>query len=435
MTAGRDAPEAIIARLQAENAALRAQQAGAAERARELSALLEVARSLTSTLELEPLLGAIIDQAGVVAGYDGASVLTFEDGALRIIYRRGPDDADRRERLGVSVTPERGGLFLRYLEQRRPLIIGDVRGDDPLARAYQKMMGGNPADIPYLRYVRAWMGVPLALGDRVIGVLVLAHSRPGYYTPHHAELVTAMASQAAVAIENARLYAASRQLAAMEERARLARELHDSVTQAVFSLGMLTRTAQVQHARGLPALGQTLDRIGALSAQALAELRALLFELRPAALTEEGLAGALPKLVAALQVRTETKLTYAGPETSPMRLPPDVELCIFRIVQEALGNTIKHAGAKTARVQMDVAGDRLTVNVTDDGAGFDPNRPDPMPDTGRGGLGLGGMKERAAAAGITVDVQSAPGAGTRVTIEASAPAAGVHGRTPHPAHR
>ena len=425
MAVRRDDPEGLIARLRAENAALREQQAGAAERARELTALLEVARSLTSTLELEPLLGAIIDQAKVVADYDGASVLTLEDGALRIIYRRAPGDADRPDRVGVRVPPERAGLFFQYIDQRQPLIIDDVRGDSPVARAYREMMGGDPAAIPYLRYVRSWMGVPLALKDRVIGVIVLAHSRPGYYTPHHAELVTAMASQAAVAIENARLYAESRQLAALEERQRLARELHDSVTQAVFSLGLLARTAQVQHARGLPAVGETLDRIGTLSQQALAELRALLFELRPAALTEEGLAGALPKLVAALQVRTETTLTYTGPPTSAVRLPAAVELAIFRIVQEALGNTIKHARATVARVQLDVAVDRLTVTVTDDGIGFDPAAGrSPAPAGSRGGLGLGSMRERAAAAGITVGVRSVPGAGTQVTIAAAATAHG-----------
>ena len=119
-------------------------------------------------------------------------------------------------------------------------------------------VGGDPAEIPYLRYVRSWMGVPLALKDRVIGVIALGHSRPGYYTPHHAELVTAMASQAAVAIENARLHQQALQVAALEERQRLARELHDSVSQALYGIALGARTARTQ-----------LDRDPAKSAEPL----------------------------------------------------------------------------------------------------------------------------------------------------------------------
>src|SRR5438128_1805956 len=109
MSGQRDHPEELLARLQAENATLRAQQADAAARTRELAALLEVARSLTSTLELGPLLGTIIDQAKLVADHDGATVLLLEDGALRILYRRVPGELDQHERIGVSVPPGRAG--------------------------------------------------------------------------------------------------------------------------------------------------------------------------------------------------------------------------------------------------------------------------------------------------------------------------------------
>ena len=397
-----------------------AAQAVATARAGELAALLEVARSLTATLDLQTLLGAIIDQAKVVADYDGASVLIFDNDALHVAYRRAPDETDRPDRVGARFPLERADLYLRYIRQRQSLIIDDVLGDEPLARAYREMMGVDPAETPYLRYVRSWMGVPIALTDRVIGALVLVHSRPGYYTPHHAELVAAMASQAAVAIENARLYAESRQVAALEERARLARDLHDSVTQSVFGAGMLAHVARTQHERGTAGVGVTLGRIQAVLSEALGELRALLYELQPTALAEEGLARALQKLAGAVQVRTDVPVTCTG--ELPHRLVPETETAIFRIVQEALANATKYAQATAILISLGEAEGRLAVVVEDDGVGFDPAAPvTPSADGRRGGMGMRSMRERAVAAGLAVRVESAPGQGTRVTVEAPLP--------------
>jgi signal transduction histidine kinase len=388
------------------------------ERARELATLLEVSRSVASTLELEPLLGAIIDQAKVVADYDGASVLTFEDGALQVIYRRAPDDTDRPDRVGVSFPAERTPLFYQYIYQGQSLIIDDVRGDEPLARSYREMMGVDPAETPYLRYVRAWMGIPLALKDRVIGVIVLVHAQPGYYTPHHAELVTAMASQAAVAIENARLYAHSREVAALEERARLARDLHDSVTQSVFSVGLLTNAALGQSERGMP-VEPTLRRIKAVAQDALAELRALLYELHPATLAEEGLSKAVQKLIGAMQVRLEVPIHVTVEVEPGCRVSPERETAIFRIVQEALGNAAKYAQATALQVTLAQTESQLRVTVADNGAGFDPAAPvTPSADGARGGMGLRSMRERAITTGMLLQVESEPGHGTRITVTA-----------------
>lgn len=564
----------------------------------ERASLLEVSRHLASSLELEPLLDMILDQIRAVAEYDGAAITSHEGDRVRIIRRRAPTALAPDTPQFRGVPPERTAPDWEAISRREPVIIADVRGDDPLAAAYRAGAGG-PLETSHLSYVRSWMAVPLALADRVIGRIVLAHGRPGYYTPHHAELVAAIAAQVAAAIEHARLYeearaaqaAAARQLerlgtlariterllaatdldavlrvvveaghrlcgatmgmvglidrdtrqiipaafdgeprayfeefirpvldedffehtatgqalarraavavedyaawgrthrlqqktvalgvramiaapllvegvptgvlwvndvrprtfaaedvalvqalagqaalaieharlaargrdaAALEERARLARELHDSVTQSVFSLGLFARTAQTQHARGSDQLGGTLERVATLARDALAEMRALLFELRPAALEQEGLAGALEQLVAAMRVRSELTITYAA-ETD-VRLPADSETAIFRIVQEALGNAAKHARATAASVTLAAGDGVLRVEVRDDGVGFDPGRP--AADGRSGGMGLRSMRERAAATGLTLRVMSAPGAGTRVTVTAPLP--------------
>ncbi len=388
------------------------------ERTRELTTLLEVSHNVASTLDLDPLLNVILDQLKRVADYAGASISLVEGGMLRQIVRRAPT-TDNDGLLGVAVPLNTANDWWGVIAEGGPVIIADVRGDEPLARAYREHalmpLEGSP-----LGYIRSWMSVPLAFGDRMIGMISLAQSEPDYYTPRHAALAMAIANQAAVAIENARLYRQAQDLAALEERQRLARDLHDSVTQTVFSLGMLTRAARIQHERGAPALGGTLERIDTLSREALAEMRALLFELQPAALAEEGLCPALEKLVAAFQIRTEMSVRCVI--ESDARLDPFVETAMYRIVQEALSNAVKHARATEADVTVRGVNGRLRVVVTDNGIGFD------SPATGltaenqeHSGMGLRSMRERALAAGIALHIASTPGKGVTITLDAALP--------------
>jgi signal transduction histidine kinase len=193
--------------------------------------------------------------------------------------------------------------------------------------------------------------------------------------------------------------------------------MHDSVTQSVFSVGLLARTARTLYEQRSDALGPTLVRIDAIAQDALGELRALLYELRPAGPLDEGLAQALARLVATMQLRTETPIRFSG--ACAVRLEPETETAIVRIVQEALANAIKHARATELSVTLVQAPGRLMVTVADDGFGFDPASPGAASvDVHRGGMGLYSMRERAADAGLRLHVRSAPGEGTRVTVEA-----------------
>ncbi|HDN80542.1 MAG TPA: GAF domain-containing protein, partial [Chloroflexi bacterium] len=173
----------------------------------QLSSLLEVSRSVTSTLELEPLLGLILDKLKTVVDYTGAAVMTLEGEDLVIRAYQGP--IPQEDALQLRFPLERAPVNREVIHRREPVIIPDVRGDTPLARAFQETAG--EALETTFGYIRSWMGVPLLVKERVIGMLTLDYDEPDRYSAQQAELALAFANQAAVAIENARLFAQARQ--------------------------------------------------------------------------------------------------------------------------------------------------------------------------------------------------------------------------------
>jgi signal transduction histidine kinase len=206
--------------------------------------------------------------------------------------------------------------------------------------------------------------------------------------------------------------------ARVEERARLARELHDSVSQALFASTLRTRTAQRHLAVSgvqLPVVERELAVLGDLVGAALAEMRALIFEMRPEALAAEGLVAALQRQATALSARTGLPITVSGPPER-LPLPPDAEEHLYRLTLEALNNAVKHADAAELAVRLTLSEDAVEVIVSDDGRGFDPGEHRP------GHLGLQTMRERAAAVGGTLELQAQPSAGT--TVRCRVPAQG-----------
>lgn len=410
------APEDVaLVQALADQAALAIEQARlhqqGRERSQELATLLQASRAVSSTLDLEPLLGVTLDQLKLVVEYASAVVITAEEDGFRAREYRGPLPRDLvlSRPVPVPATP----AATAALEAGEPVVIADVWGESPEAVIYRANMGEE-----YLRttasYLHCLLIAPMVLKGSLTGALVITHPTPGYYTGHHAALVTTVANQAAVAIENARLYEHAHRLAALEERQRLARELHDSVSQSVFSLGMMARAAHTQYMRGSDRLGETLDRIGALSQEALIEMRSLLLELHPAAFNEMGLTRALERLIAGLRLRGNLDVRLEA--ESARRPPATMEYALFRIGQEALANVAKHSRASCVTVTITERGDTLTVTVSDNGVGFAPEGA--VPGAG-GGMGLRSMHERAAAAGILLTLHSSIGAGT--TVRADAP--------------
>ncbi len=209
------------------------------------------------------------------------------------------------------------------------------------------------------------------------------------------------------------------ELAASEERAHLARELHDSVTQALFSMTLVTKSIELLLDTDPATARVRLATLAELQADALAEMRALIFELRPASLETAGLAGALRTHCAALQGRTGLAVVLDAEDG--LRLPGEVEAALFRVAQEALNNVVKHAAAHQVRVAVSQDGSRAVLEVEDDGAGFDP---DLVLD---GHLGLAGMRARAEKLGGRLELASARGQGTTVRAEVPlGPAAQAH---------
>jgi signal transduction histidine kinase len=221
--------------------------------------------------------------------------------------------------------------------------------------------------------------------------------------------MTLFARQAAVAIENARLYGQAQGLAVLEERQRLARELHDSVSQALYGISLGARTARTLAERDPGRVIAPLDYVLSLAEAGQAEMRALIFELRPESLAEEGLVAALEKQAGSLRARHNLAVEFdlaAEPE-----LPLAAKEALYRIAQEALHNTVKHARADRVRLRLGHDGAVCALEVSDNGRGFDATGSFP------GHLGLRSMRERVERLGGTFSIASGPGEGTRIRAE------------------
>jgi len=390
------------------------------QRTRELSALLDVSHSVAATLDLRELVGLILDQLKLVAEYTGSSLLRLEGGDLVILESRGPFGPESNIaglRFPLATVQE----WWAQLSRGRDIIIGDVRGDSPEAAAYRRAVGRN-IEHPAFAYVRSWMAVPLMLQDRPVGVLSVSRDDTDYFTLDHVRIARAVADQAAIAIENARLYEQAQQLAAVEERQRLARELHDSVSQALYGIALGARTARTLLDRDAAKAVEPVEYVLQLAEAGLAEMRALIFELRPESLENEGLVAAIEKQVSATRARYGVNVMAALCEEPVASM--EVKEAIFRVVQESLHNIVKHAHA--SRVDVELAWDdaEIRLAVRDDGVGFDADGSFP------GHMGLKSMRERTLKLGGMTTIESARGEGTLITVRV--PQESASGRRPAP---
>lgn len=258
---------------------------------------------------------------------------------------------------------------------------------------------------------QSYLTVPLVSRDRPLGAITVAVLDPAHhFEAADVEVAFAIARSAALAVENARLYEQAQRLAISEERNRLARELHDSVTQSLFSMTLICQALPRLLERSPAQARERIDRLNELGRGALTEMRALIFELRPAALEDEGLMTALRKHVDAFRSREaiSVQLVLEGER----RLPAATEEGIFRVAQEALNNVAKHAQARRVDVLLVLREREAELTVEDDGIGFDLDRAPQQPRS----LGMTSMRERAAILGGHLTVSSTPGQGTRICL-------------------
>jgi signal transduction histidine kinase len=375
---------------------------GAQSREREAMALYEVVRLVpSSVLELEPLLGLILDHLKAVVDYRAAAVFGLDGDDRVVLDYRGP--LPREQALGFRSPLAEEPELQEVIRRGEPWIATAVGTDAgrPLLTP-----GGLPIVPALVGQTCSLLCAPFVSKSETTGYIALLHATPGYFTARHARLATAFAQQAAAAIENARLYKEERAKAALEERQRLARELHDSVSQILYVIGLNAITAEALREREPARLGAVLGDVLALAKAGLAEMRALIFELRPESLQQEGLVAALEKQTAAVRARYGMEVQAALPEEPDVAL--GIKEALYRIAQEALQNAAKHARPRAIHLSLEADTEHLVLRVSDDGKGFDPAQPFP------GHLGLRSMRERATAVGGTLEVESTPGAGTRV---------------------
>jgi len=381
------------------------------QRSQELAMLLTVSRSVASTIDMRPLLDAVFDALGTVLDYSAIAVLTLNEAGdtLTFAHMRGPNahmsQEQRRIRYAVTDLDTAWGRLCND----EPIVIPDVRNTMAEAGILRRVAADEQLDGGY-GVVCSLMWIPLVVRQQIIGILSIANAAPNAFSERDTTLALGIARQAAVAIENTRLHGRARQAAVLEERQRLARELHDSVTQALYGISLYAEAADRALADGETGpVATNLRDVRETTQEALGEMRLLIYELRPPLLEEYGLA-------AALRTRLKTVETRAGLVTDfesdgQERLAPEMEQELYRLAQEALNNVLKHAHAQRVQVRLAISTERAMLEVADDGVGFEPFL------RGADGFGLPGMRERAQRLGATLQLESAPGAGTRLRVE------------------
>jgi len=291
------------------------------------------------------------------------------------------------------------------LTEGKPERLADIRQDPRFE--------GWPAAHPQMSH---FLGVPVRDGDQVLGIIFAANkisaaAEKRGFTERDEEILSLFAAHAAIALTNARLYERSRELSVMHERSRLARELHDAVTQKLFSIRAHARAAAVLAGREPfdPArVTAEIEVVAALGAEAHAELRAVIDGLAPPDLQAGGLAESLRRYAVLAGRAHGIPVTFTAAELPCLK--PQAEAALYRVTQEALHNALRHSGAGTVRVRLTRTARRVTLDIKDDGHGFAPAAPS-------GGVGLASMRERAASVGGTLTIESGPtGTLVRMTV-------------------
>ena len=379
---------------------------------------------LSGEHELDTVLRRIVAGAATIAEAKYAALGIYnEAGAIESFIHHGMDD-DTAARIGRL--PDGHGLLGEVIVASGPIRLADLSADP--------RSGGFP---PHHPPMRTFLGVPVGRGGRRYGNLYLTEKTGGGpFADQDEALVVAFAAFAVGAIESAQLVQAERARAdavadlatatervafkremlgeilnAQEaERARVSRDLHDDVGQALTSVLLGLRLVEFALASDEVALDDArrrTDDVRALVADALRRTRKLAFDLRPTILDDVGLVPALERLAQDMTARGDATVSFAAHGFGADRLPPEIETVVYRVVQEALTNITRHAGAATASITVIVAEGRVRALVEDDGVGFET---DAVPT--RGHLGLKGMAERAELVGGTVELSSTTGTGT-----------------------
>ena len=367
-------------RLQAEER----QQRGYAE------ALRDTAAAISSTLAFDEVLHEVLIGVQRLVTSDLAAVVLVEADGMRLSSHRTGYGYQTLHFDRAVNDPSHLSIIRRLRIDDGPIIINEP--------------------IEAIGSASSTLGARISVAGQVLGYLLVESAVHGFYTASHADRLGAIADQAGAAVSNARLAGRASELAATEERQRLAHELHDAVNQTLWTAA-ITAESLLRDLDETSPLHHHVRRLHQLNRGALSEMRALLLELRPDDLTEVS----MPELIGFLLTALECRRTLQVEVTvDDIALAPDAHLVYYRIAQEALRNVTHHAGASAVSVRL-TAGPKVTLTISDDGRGFDPGN---VP---KGHLGLAIMHERAESIGAQLDVESTPGSGTTVRLSYCGP--------------
>lgn len=372
------------------------------EQRRFAEALAETARLLTSTLELSDVLDRIMGALKQVVPNDMSNIMLLDrDEMVAVVRRRGYGDNGNGPReeynlLDLDDIP----ILKQMLTTRQPLWIENLMltGDALTPIMYFGLQHG----------MQAYAGAPIIARGRVLGFLNIYCKEARAYGTVAAGQLLSFAEQAAVGLENARLFQQASKLAAAEERQRLARDLHDSVSQTLFTTSALAESALRQWDHNPARAQELLKDVYRLSQAAQAEMRVLLLELRPHTIASMGLNSLINQLVKPIHARRGLDIQVSLPEK--IDLPARVQTSLYRIVQEALNNIEKHALASQVEISLTVDEAQTVLRIADDGQGF------ATVDVREGSMGMGIMTERAQSMGGTLSLTSTPGQGTTIIV-------------------
>lgn len=370
----------------------------------------QISKILTSTLDRDKVLSLFLDQLETLVPYDSASVMLLQDGLLYMHAARGfetysgPTDISK-----VSFLPDQTYLMNEVLAGTQPVILQDARKSPEWKWT------------PFGEHIRSWMGVPLRVKGNAIGLFSIDKNTPDFYSDKHSQLASALAKHAALALDNASLFADLQEahkrlqnlsdkiiVAQEEERQKIAMELHDQSGQALLALRaelQVLRHNLLQHPEKARDQINYLDQI---VVDLNTDLERLAYDLRPPALTALGLTLALEQYITEFSRRMKIRADFAS-DTGTLRLPEEVELVCYRIVQEALTNVAKHAHADHVEITINYFEDVIYLVVKDNGSGIKDRK-------GRRGLGLLGIRERLIQIRGLLEIHSEPGEGTEIVV-------------------
>jgi signal transduction histidine kinase len=370
---------------------------GELAQSRRLRALNEAGLALSAELETETLLHKIAELARVVGDAKYAALGTFDDdGVVTRFYTAGISAEDHAR---IGHLPVGKGILGLLPRAGRPIRLRDLH-DHPASV-------GFPANHPSMT---SFLGVPIRWRGESVGNLYLTEKRGApEFTVEDEEALLTLAAQAGIAIENARLYAQTSQISALEERHRIGMDLHDGAIQTLYGLGLqledVAARVDSEPQQAKAQLGRAVDRLNA----AIADLRNYVLGLRPIRGSDQSLADSLPVLGSQIATNALLDVDVTVEPEAEAGLDQAGREAVFYVAADALANVARHARAHRAGLSLRRSGDTVVLEVIDDGVGYDTA-------TAVGGLGLRNMRQRAFNAGARLDVTSTPGGGTRLQL-------------------